>query len=382
MTQKRLSIVGSTTFLAVSTLANANLLGDGNYQAYYLFLGDDPSSLQSSWSHEAQGLAHDDTHWYITQRDAIWRVPVSANLSSFDINTPGVSRLRLGDVPALIADGYNHFGDPCVWHFGVDYLLVPIEGGPAGLAVLLADSLDYVDHTGYPQEVQTHSSWVGVDEVGSVYSSMYDPVNSLLKYTVNWNQVSQEQTLSPLFAESITLRPEDGVSMATLRHVQGGEFTPDGQWMYIVADGIHVFDVSTWRRVQQSSNGVGPFNYEFHGGFPEYEEPEGPTIWDLEGTPSPHRGELHVILLDNDNETLGDDDVYLKHYTRTIWVDATNAGPQYGTPDFPFRTISSALNFAWDGAELRIQAGAYGDMVTIDKRILLSSENGRVRIGD
>ena len=349
-----------------------------NYEAYYLYLGNNPSDLEADWTDEAQGLAHDDTHWYISQRGFLWRVPVDVGLNAVSISTPGVIRRSLSSVPKLTAEGYDHFGDISVHRFGqTDYLLVPIEGGAAGLAVYVADSLTYIDHAAWPQQIQTHSSWVGVDEVGNVYGSNYDPVQEVYRYTINWLQLLQSGTLSIQYAETITLRLEDGVGVATLRHVQGGEFTADGGLLYLVADGIHVFDTFDWLRVQQSTNGSGHFDYEFHTGIGQ--EPEGITIWEFGDAPELLvRGQLHVLLLDNDIDS---DNIYLKHYTRTIRVDGSNAGSQNGTPEHPFRTVREAMNLAWDESEIRIRAHDYDEMMTISKRVRLTAEGGTVRIG-
>jgi hypothetical protein len=104
------------------------------------------------------------------------------------------------------------------------------------------------------------------------------------------------------------------------------------------------------------------------------------TIWDLEGTASPHRGQLHAILLDNE---LGDTaKVYVKHYTDVIMVDAAHAGSQTGTPQQPFRTIAGALGLAWRGAEIRSRAGNYTENLLITQCVRLSAESGLVRIGD
>jgi hypothetical protein len=367
---------------------------DENYQAYYLFLGNDPDELESDWSSDAQGLTHDDAHWYITQTEDIWRVPVSMNLNNLATNTPGVQRRRLNDVPQLMMDGYNHFGDPSDFLFqGQGYVIVPIEqidGDPpplkTGVVVFRGDeTLEYVDHVtintqvnNLPQvnNLQEHAPWCGVDQLGRIYSSNYNDVNRLFRYRVDWPELVQSGTLNIQFDLSIDLLAENGDTLA-LDGVQGGVFTDDDQRLYMVANGIHVFDTSSWRRVQISQNGAGYFNYEFHDSFDE--EPEGITIWDLENTASPHRGELHVMLLDNDD---GNDDIYIKHYTGTIDVDATNTGEQDGTPEQPFRAVKAAADLAWDGAEISIRANVYPESIAILKAVRVVAKGGTVGIGE
>jgi hypothetical protein len=67
------------------------------------------------------------------------------------------------------------------------------------------------------------------------------------------------------------------------------------------------------RRIERSHNGAGGFAFEFDSTFPVYEEAEGLTVWDLDadGRAPNVAGQLHAILLDNDE--FGDD-VYVKHY--------------------------------------------------------------------
>jgi hypothetical protein len=150
-----------------------------------------------------------------------------------------------------------------------------------------------------------------------------------------------------------------------------------------VADGIHVFDLSTGTRIQRSTNGYGYFNYEFHPGLPSSEEPEGITIWDLDDGRAPGiRGQLHVLLLDNDDPSYDEpDDVYMKHYTHTIYVDRGYSGEEKGTNWKPFNTVGEANNFAWDGARIKIKAGSYPEQTTFSKRVEVVTHSGTATIG-
>lgn len=354
------------------------------YEAYYLYLGNDPGPLQSDWSNEAQGLTHDDDHWYITQNDPqrLWKIPVTHNLNYVSCGGSVVCR-TLNDWPALHDEGYNHLGDPSYYE---GFVIVPVEGGPVpAIAVFRADNLQYVVHA-YLTE-QRAAGWSAVDPQGNVYSSNSRDVIAIKKYAVDWDTLQSSDTPLILTTDAeIILFDEDGSLVTPLQIMQGGVISPSGKLLYIVAgyydelrptDGIHVFDLSTGRRVQRSTNGYGHFNYEFHPGCCDFQEPEGITIWDLENTPSPHHGQLHVMLLDNRR-----DGIYIKHYTGTILVDATNTGAQDGTPERPFRTITAAANLAWNGAEIRIRADVYPENITFLKAVRLRAESGTVRIGD
>ncbi len=64
-------------------------------------------------------------------------------------------------------------------------------------------------------------------------------------------------------------------------------------------------------------------------------------------------------------------------------MDKTNTqGFEVGTPGQPFETLGNAVNSAWDGAELRIRANDYSELMTISKRIRVTTEGGVTRIGD
>src|SRR5262245_2974793 len=250
----------------LSVLAHTGRADD--YQANYLYLGDDPSQ-ETAWTYSARGLAHDSEYWYITQDDVIWRWPLTVELWLPPSN-PGVARRPLSEYAELNLSGMEQLGDPCVYRYaGVNYLLMPLGDASGGadvitLAVFECPSLSYIDHAALP--AGNAQWWFGVDENGNVYSSEEDAasVRILYRYAVDWARLRQTGTLSVGNPVSIALFGEDGVTPAALGPiVRGGEFTPDGSLLYLVSDRIHVFETSSWRRVQQSVNGSGYFNYEF-----------------------------------------------------------------------------------------------------------------------
>ena len=139
-------------------------------------------------------------------------------------------------------------------------------------------------------------------------------------------------------------------------------------------------------RVQRSTNGFGHFNYEFDPDFPIGEEPEGITIWDLDNddrVPDDRlKGQLHVLLLDNDEpDFLDDDDITMKHYTHTIYVDRDHTAEEQGTPSKPFNTVGEANELAWNGARIKIKAGTYPETLKFSKRIKVVADGGAVTIG-
>jgi hypothetical protein len=179
------------------------------------------------------------------------------------------------------------------------------------------------------------------------------------------------------FVEGIALLSETATPL-TLGHTQGGVFSESGELLYILVgnihhhdpnEGINVFDTTTWRRVRWSdnqSNPSDPFDYNFDPGRPYGEEPEGITIWDLDDGRAPGiTGQLHVGKADYEVDGY---DIYIDHFTNVIDVDSS-------------KTVTWANDFAWDGAEIRIQSGNYAEALTITKRLKLSSRGGMVQIG-
>lgn len=357
------------------------------YESYFLYLGEYPANANPGWHEDVQGVTHDTTHWFITQANddnpseqALWKIPVGHDLASVDPNDVGVTRLLISDVQELAQEGYWHFGDLSYCNFdGKGYLVIPVEFGCHAIAIFRADDLSFVDYFQICA-MQASASWCAVDLEGYLYSSDYYDVSIIKKYEANWAEVKTGGSLNLKNVDNITLLDENG-SPLTLQHVQGGVISPSGRLLYVVADGIHVFDTQSWRRVRQSTNGKMPFNYEFHPSFPKYEEPEGITIWDLDDGRAPGLGgQLHVFMLDNDWPD--DDNVYFKHYTGTIYVEGTYSGEEEnGRPWDPYNTVTEANNLAWDGARIAIKAGSYPESLTFSKRIQLVAYGGTATIG-
>ncbi len=366
-----------------------------------MYFGSDPTNENLDWSDNTQGLAHDDAHWFISQKARLWRVPVGVNLNTLSFGTPGVTTVELANIPQLASQGYNHFGDIDHYSYaGQGYVIVPIEALPdrSGVAIFRADAtLAYVDHVELypgPSSRQYHWPWVAVDPSGNLFSSDFPSPNRVIRYAMDWAAFHQtgQLVISNPAAVEIPLYEGDGDPLV-LHAVQGGEFAPGGALLYLVGgvtewppcgsyanDGISVIDTQTWVMIRHSINSTGGyFEYRFEHCEPYFQEPEGLTIWDLESTPSPHVGKLHVLLVDNDWPST--DEINIKHYTNVISVDAANTGPATGRPAEPFRTVNDAVLVAWDGSEIRVKAGVYPETMTISKRTRLNARGGAVRIG-
>jgi hypothetical protein len=137
--------------------------------------------------------------------------------------------------------------------------------------------------------------------------------------------------------------------------------------------GIHVFETTlagtldacsagpgpcVARRIEQSRNGNGSFNYQYNPGLiSNREEPEGLTYWDLDapdapfvpGTTStglPVGGKVHAMLLQIEG-LFREDDIYIKHYRSDVACDGV-------PPDRPGISLVEAIDFG------DVPLGAFG----------------------
>ena len=395
------------TLLAIAAEPRASLAQ--HYEGYYLFFGAHPDNEEPFYSVDAQGLTHDESNWFITQLQDLWKIPVEYDLGEQGVATsdPGVLHVHISDAP-LGQLGYKHFGDPD-HHKG--YVLVPVgfqDEQPNGILLFKGADLSYVGRALLPTGVED-GGWVAVDTAGYIYTSP-DNLTSIQRYSLDWDSVKSEPqgfTLSLTLESDIEVVDENGAPL-NLGLMAGGVFSPSGDLAYIVTGGmcldcphgvdidvdwmkehagIHVFDTRSqpWRRIQKSTNGSGYFNYKFEPGLlGGCDEPEGITMWDLDEVPNANasmrgRGQLHVFMLDNDGAE--DDDVSLYHYLNTIYVNPSYADEETGEPHKPFRTVDGAYSMAWNGSRIKIESGSYQEAFTFAKQIQLLAKDGTVLLG-
>jgi hypothetical protein len=372
----------------------AQSLYDGYYN--YLNQGDWPDHAITYYSEDIQGIDHSDDYWFIsnivgtiTERGRIRKFPVGSNLTN-----PVISAVVFVEDTPLLGMGVEEFKELDTYKnpFNNQWYVVCGVGGSTGGIAFFDENLTLVGLV--PFAGRSEVGWCAVDAQGRILNGE-NRTNFLTRYTANWQAIAagNAPTLTP--ESQINLLDESGLPL-TMIHFQGGEFTPEGDKLYIVTGysddtndvhGIHVFDARNssgpFQRLRRSTISPSLFQYQFNpSGSLTGEEPEGLTFWDLNDGRAPGiSGELHVLVLDNN---IFDHQFWLKHYTRRIYVDASYAGnDDIGDPGRPKKTVSAGAALAFPDMELHIAPGSYAGAVTLTNRLRLVKQPGPgvVRIG-
>ncbi|MBI2519184.1 MAG: hypothetical protein HYV97_02155 [Bdellovibrio sp.] len=268
---------------------------------------DFPSDRSFSWSDEVQGITHDDYNWFISQKNALWRIPADLNLNhSFSGREKSIGIARV-EIPAnLRKQGYYHMGD--IDHYQ-GHIYVPVEGHHRPYKLLKFDAqtmqlkgvADFWAH-------QHHAPYVAINpETGILYSSDFTPAKKIGLYA--YKMIDDEKGFRLEHATRLVLKNKTGDKLLKVRNIQGGEFDLQTRTLMLVSDtssgGILGFDMDT-------GNFKFSHRVDYRPGFPHYEELEGITIWRKnEHNSDGVEGAIHLLMLDND---VNGDDVYLKHY--------------------------------------------------------------------
>ena len=314
------------------------------YEAYYLKLNSYPEDATNDWNPngtETQGVTHDEEYWYFTSTDTdrgnghLWRIPVSVDLNQNVQAIPGAEKISMTDIPALSEANYWHWGDPDHYQQnGTGYLFVPMTSdavaptcithsdctdgrscvcveflgcscrcsddsncplgecvdskckADAAIGIFTTSPLSFVNFEVLPEQDST--GWCAISPIGDLYSSVHeldstiaDPRVHLRSYQIAWpNLVDTTRHDALSFRDHHPLTDLEGFPF-TLHNMQGGEFSPSGQLLYISSgsgechniigigggggifptDGIHVFDAGTWQEIQRSTNHVRKSDY-------------------------------------------------------------------------------------------------------------------------
>ncbi|MFK7905764.1 MAG: hypothetical protein AB8B69_11595, partial [Chitinophagales bacterium] len=327
------------------------------------YLGQYPSDSDNNWSDNLQGVTHDESNWYFTQMTKLWKFPFSHDLNK-KLNGPNAAQqIYQVKIPSNLAkQGYNHF---CDLDYYKGYLFVPIEGykyvyvesqkKPSPffkplppqrkkqnltplMLVYKASNLQYIGS--YKMTKQTNAGWCAIHHQSQILytssSSISHSSNArkIHRYRIDFNSLKQGKVVLT-FKDYYNLYNESGSKTQDIKkYMQGGDFSEDGKYLFLVNGrdsndtkakdgGVWVFHNDTGRKFTKSFSENSDFNsanntktsvnstfkYEYHPGWSKYEEPEGITVGNLGAYKI--KGEIHVIMLDND---ASNDELYFKHY--------------------------------------------------------------------
>jgi hypothetical protein len=309
------------------------------------YLGNHPSDREAFWTESANGLAHDTFNWYVTQNDG--DVP---HIAKFHLtaNFGNAIPWRAAMPWQLSQHGCKHYGDPDVIQHPVHggLLVVPVEecrdpyGGGRAIAVVgifrTSDLSFFAMDTLWAQGKTPHkTAWVAIHPSTQVLfssGSTIDGDEPIVTYEPDWAGLMPSDSPQWIFGNPHTVHlvdPVDGQPVSLITP-QGGVFSTDGAFLYLVngngcgtgANFIRVFNSiefvpgtdDTFDMAVSSSNAYGRFNYEVNCSKPTpYQEPQGMAYVDMTGKGAPYGGQLHVMLLDND-DVLDTDNLFIKHY--------------------------------------------------------------------
>ncbi len=189
---------------------------------------DYPRDATPGWTQNLNGVAVDDTHWYITQVSSLHKVPLSHDLGT------SIEGFPIEPLP----EGFDHFGDLDVRD---EVVYVSLEGNEQPGIATYDTNLRLLATKELPD--QQHCPWCAVNpKNGLVYSSEFD-AGELRVYRPFLTSVVPVGAM-PLF-------DEDGRPLE-IKSIQGGAFSPLGH-LYLLSDeqdgGIMGFDMITGRRV-------------------------------------------------------------------------------------------------------------------------------------
>ncbi len=305
------------------------------------YLNNYPSDRGNGWSDKLQGVGHNDANWFFTQKERLWKFPISHDLNKHISRSNLPSGVKTVSIPNVLSSkGYNHFGDLVEYKgflfipleaehnsYGkvVSYVGIEVDSPKNGknplIAVFRASDLSYVGSGALP--AQTKAGWCAIHpQNGMLYTSnnSMNIDNKLLVYTMDLEALKENRKWLK-YSGSKDLLDENGNIITIKEYMQGGEFSDDGKFLFIINGkgtdfnkkdgGIWVFNFKTRRKALKSETS-GIFKYEFNPGY-NMEEPEGLTYWDLDNLNAPGiKGKLHAILLNSD--ATSSDEFWFKHY--------------------------------------------------------------------
>jgi hypothetical protein len=289
---------------------SARLMSSGSLAA----IGDYPGNLDTGYTNNLNGVAHDEAHWYFSQANPprLWKIYALEDLDQDVDNIRHLTR-------SFESVGYSHFGD-------IDFfdgrLYVAAENGPAPAVLVFDRELSLLGVSFLAGK--TDCPWCAINPLnGYLYSSEFNNARSYVRLLV-YDRPSERSNWVSNYLGSMLLFDESG-SPIELNGLQGGAFSPAGD-LFLVSDafiedqsasdgGVFGFNMITGRRFTRMVVDYDPW---LHVKIPiidvtittqRAQELEGVTYWEN----SPRiGGSVHLIMGD---KNVAGDHLYFKHYS-------------------------------------------------------------------
>jgi len=280
-----------------------------------IYLGNYPKDREPGWSDECQGITHDKSFWYVTQKNRLWKFPVS-----FDLNKQVPASIKRVGIPSFLKNKkYDHFGDLAYYN---GYLFIPLEHEhyklPPKIVVFKAHDLSFVSEANLDaSRGGSHAMSCAINpKNGLLYVAQFRHGHASSIRVLIYRQRITNGRLKLQYIRKMAFFREDGQTPLYPRSIQGLSFSRTSGLLYLVSDigtkgGIFVFDPTNGRKLKRIKVDYDPEICFFRCW--RREELEGLTIWDLDNGRAPNiKGQVHLIMIDNVGT--GDDDLYFKHF--------------------------------------------------------------------
>jgi hypothetical protein len=271
-----------------------------------------PAGVGGGFAPEANGLAHDESHWYFTNtpndENWVWKYPISSAI--------------VGDVPTqskkvFSSSSYTHIGDLDYFN-GYLYIPLELEEPLSGSAIGVLDR-DLNEVALRPLEGGS-LPWVAVDPTTArLYTAKFNDTKLRVYQIVN---PGPDVQFVPMPDVPLRLPPAFYALPIDeeVARLQGGAFSPSGT-LYLVSDADGQIGVSPpfsgGIQAIVAETGVARFSWSLQRGVSD--EFEGIDYWDLDnerpaGMAAQMRGQVHMLVLENDPLSDDSDHFRLMHF--------------------------------------------------------------------
>ena len=192
---------------------------------------DYPVRLVNKLSKGVRSVSHDNSFWYISQLESIWKIPVSVDYKSISkLDPASIQTIELP--PFLKRKGYSRFGDSDQ-HNGRLYISLegdgPVKNRPL-LAIFKTSNMKLIGMVPMKQW-QTTISALAINPVsGLLYITDTGLSRSARRYRVNL--IGEKFSLTPVSTYSLLDRIGRNISFGLIK---SGSFSADGRYLFLLS---------------------------------------------------------------------------------------------------------------------------------------------------